>query len=124
MKARLSRLPIRLKLDPGVPGTKKLEREYRDRLVCVRYRYDKRTRRRYKTVELVVDVAPWWPGRRRIKPSDVVLLDLARDEVDLHEVVRAAGGGWNRKQGAWMLSYAAVLELRLEGRVTGLFPSP
>jgi len=48
-------------LRPGQRGTKLL-REYGDRLVCVRYRYDEQNARRLKTVELVVEAVPWWPG--------------------------------------------------------------
>ena len=49
------RMPVRLTLAPGKRGTLGLVREYGDRLVCVRYRYDKVAGRRYKTVELIVD---------------------------------------------------------------------
>jgi len=54
----------RLSLRPGERGTKKLLAEYGDPLVCVRYRYDERNARRFKTVELVVEEAPWWPEVR------------------------------------------------------------
>jgi hypothetical protein len=46
-------MQTRLKLNPGQRGTKKLVANYGDRLVCVRYRYDEQTKRRYKTVELI-----------------------------------------------------------------------
>jgi hypothetical protein len=58
-------MQTRLSLRPGQKGTKKLVAEYGDRLVAVRYRYDIERRRRYKTVELIVDEMPWSP---RIKP--------------------------------------------------------
>src|SRR5688572_27556965 len=47
-------METRLTLRPGMPGTKKLQARFGDRLVCVRYVYDKERRRRLKTVELVV----------------------------------------------------------------------
>ena len=49
----------RAKLQPGQPGTKALMKIYGDRLVCVRYRYDRERQKRYKTVELIVDEAEW-----------------------------------------------------------------
>lgn len=58
-------MQTRLSLRPGQKGTKKLVVEYGDRLVAVRYRYDVERRKRYKTVELIVDETPWSP---RIKP--------------------------------------------------------
>ncbi len=39
---------IRLTLKPGQPGTKGLLARYGKRLVCVRYRYDERTRQRVR----------------------------------------------------------------------------
>jgi len=48
----------RLTLQPGQSGTKELVEQYGDRLVCVRYRYDATRRRRFKTVELIVEEAP------------------------------------------------------------------
>ena len=47
------------KLKPGQPGTKKLTAQYGAQLVCVRYRYDEQQKRSFKTVELIVEEAPW-----------------------------------------------------------------
>lgn len=55
----------RVTLIPGRNGTKKLLRQYGDRLLRVRYRYDSATGRRLKTVELLVEEVPWTPARRR-----------------------------------------------------------
>lgn len=52
----------RVTLPPGRNGTKKLLRQYGDRLLRVRYRYDSETRRRLTTVELIVDEVPWEPS--------------------------------------------------------------
>lgn len=46
---------------PGQRGTRKLLARYGERLICVRYRYDAASSTRYKTVELIVDQAPWTP---------------------------------------------------------------
>lgn len=58
-------MQTRLSLRPGQKGTKKLVIEYGDKLVAVRYRYDRERQRRYKTVELVVEESAWSP---RSKP--------------------------------------------------------
>ncbi len=50
---------IRLSLKPGQKGTKRLQDRYGDRLVCVRYRYDEESGKRFKTVELIVEEADW-----------------------------------------------------------------
>ena len=50
---------VRGSLLPGQKGTLKPYEEYGDRLVCVRYRYNAERNRRIKTVEIVIDEAPW-----------------------------------------------------------------
>jgi hypothetical protein len=47
-------MKVRLKLKPGKRGTKNLIKQYGDKLVCVRYRYDEKSAKRYTTVELIV----------------------------------------------------------------------
>jgi hypothetical protein len=56
-------------------------------LVCVRYLYDPQTRRRLKTVELVIEAVEWAPRQRR------------------------------PRQRLWELSWDAVRVLGLEARV-------
>jgi len=45
----------------GSGGTRNLVKKYGAALLCVRYRYDADRRKRYKTVEVIVDEAPWEP---------------------------------------------------------------
>ena len=46
-------------LRPGQKGTKHLMEKYGERLICVRYRYDETTHKRYTTVELIEAEATW-----------------------------------------------------------------
>ena len=48
-------MEVRKTLTPGNPGTKHLLDLYGNQLLCVRYRYDEASGKRYKTVELIVD---------------------------------------------------------------------
>lgn len=57
---------VRLVRRPGQPGTRAYAEQYGDRLVCVRYRYDEAARRRYKTVEIIVEEAEWAPAARGV----------------------------------------------------------
>ena len=82
----------RLKLKPGQRGTKKLLAEYGPRLVCVRYRYDAQRRKRFKTIELIVDEAEWKP---KPKPDTLVHLEVAWGEAYLARRIKQAGGTWN-----------------------------
>jgi len=52
-------MEARATLRPGQKGTKKLLARFGDRLICVRYRYDTTRRKRFTTVELIVDEADW-----------------------------------------------------------------
>ncbi len=45
--------------------SKKLCAKYGEKLVCVRYQYDDIKRKRYKTVELIIDEVDWKPGTRK-----------------------------------------------------------
>src|ERR1700704_5332799 len=85
-------MEIRLTLRPGMSGTKKLLARYGERLVCVRYRYDRATGKRVKTAELIVeDVA--WAGRAR-KPRrndrDLVGVRIGWKESELRAAVKRA----------------------------------
>lgn len=66
-------------------GTRKLVERYGERLVCVRYLYDAKASRQYKTVEVIVSSAPWQPKPRslRRRDGDVVAVRIAYGEVEL-----------------------------------------
>jgi hypothetical protein len=110
MRARGKRLP-------GQPGTKALMKIYGEQLVCVRYRYDASARKRYKTVELIIDEAPWEPPRARRAPDTVVHLRIAWDEVELQRRVKAAGGRWLAQPKRWALRYDVAERLSLLDRI-------
>ncbi len=107
---------IRLTLSPGQRGTRKLVQQYGSQLVCVRYRYDEEKRRRYKTVELIVDEADWTP---RFKPDTIVHLQITWGETDIAGRVKYAGGQWNRPGRYWELRYDLAVKLGLENRIIG-----
>jgi len=104
-------MQTRLTRKPGQKGTKKLKAIYGDKLVCVRYRYDEGKRKRYKTVEIIVEEVDWIPHQA------VVLVKVAWGEQGISSKVKEAGGKWNREKKAWELAYEKVVELGLEHRV-------
>jgi len=105
----------RRKLQPGEPGTRKLFAEYGAKLVCVRYRYNVANKRRIKTIELVIEEAPWEPNPQKIPVNKIMRLRIKYDEMALREQVKAAGGKWNGQ--AWELRYQEVLRLGLVERI-------
>jgi hypothetical protein len=78
-------------IDPvsGTERHKGLVEQYGDRLVCVRYRYDAEKKRRYKTVELIVEEAAWEP---QPTPDTAMAVRVAADERTLQQQVKQAGG--------------------------------
>ena len=108
---------MRLHLEPGQKGTKQLLAQYGDRLICVRYRYDARRKKRFKTVELLVAERDWEPPRPRFAPDQIVGLRVAFADVAVRDRVKQAGGRWNPARRVWPLRYARVVALGLNRRI-------
>jgi hypothetical protein len=102
-----------------MPGTKKLLARYGERLVRVRYLYDEARGRRLKTVELVINKAPWRgrPRRARRNDHDLVGVRITWDETDLRIAAKKAGGIWRPRQKLWEISWDAVRALGIGYRV-------
>jgi len=102
----------RRKLNPGQKGTKKFLDQYGDQLVCVRYRYDREQRKRFTTVEIIVEEGGWSP------PEPVrVGLRVGLQEVALQRRIKQAGGTWNREQQVWDINYDQAVKLGLQDRI-------
>ncbi|TMH10420.1 MAG: hypothetical protein E6H70_16835 [Betaproteobacteria bacterium] len=112
-------METRLTLRPGMPGTKRLLARYGERLVCVRYLYDEARNRRLKTVELVIEEAPWHGLARRPRRNDheLVGVRIAWNESELRSAVKRAGAIWRPRQKLWEMSWEAVRTLGIGHRV-------
>ena len=108
---------IRRTLLPGQPGTKKFVTEYGDRLVCVRYRYDKARHCKLTTVEVIAEQRVWKAETRDPLPNALVLVRVAYEETELRKRVKTAGGKWNQRKGVWEMAYANVIALGLRDRI-------
>jgi hypothetical protein len=109
-------MKVRLKLKPGQRGTKSLTKQYGDKLVCVRYRDDEKTGKRYTTVELIVAEEAWQPPVI-VKADDLVCLKIASDEKELREKIKDAGATWSKSRKLWKLPYKIVCQMKLEKRI-------
>lgn len=99
-------METRVTLKPGSKGTKKLVAQFGERLVCVRYRYDAPAQVRYKTVELVIDQAPWNPAVRGSReaggpgrPPVLVGLRVLYHEEAVRKRVKTPADGGSRTRG-------------------------
>ena len=116
-------MEARVTLRPGQRGTKKLVQRFGDRLICVRYRYDGSQRKRFTTVELIVEEAPWHPVTPSgtclpsADPPQRVAVRIGYSEQALREHVKAAGGRWDADKRLWQLSLGRVRALGLVDRI-------
>ncbi len=101
----------------GQPGTQKWVQKYGKALVCVRYKYDIKNKRKLKTVEIIVEEKPWSWDKKRIPGNKIVGIRVAYGEVELGRMIRAAGGKWDRKKKQWELPYRDAINLGLEERI-------
>ena len=81
-------------------GTKQLLAQYGDRLICVRYRYDARRKKRFKTVEILVAERDWEPPRPRFAQDQIVGLCVAFAEVAVRDRLKQAVGRGTHSEGS------------------------
>jgi len=112
---------IKTCLKPGQKGTKKWSNLYGNQLVAVRYRYDEKKKRRYKTIEIIVEESDWIPKKTAVSPAknmnDRFGVRVAGYELALREQVKSAGAIWRPRQKLWELPYSQILALGLEERI-------
>jgi len=110
----------RIKSEAGQSGTKRLVAKYGERLVCVRYRYDEKRRKRLKTVEIIVEEQAWQPKSKGFRRDETVGVRIDVKEKELQKRVREAGGRWNAKRKLWEMRYERAAKLGLKGRIRRL----
>ncbi|MGE0386532.1 MAG: hypothetical protein AB7Q97_17530 [Gammaproteobacteria bacterium] len=114
-------MEVKTTLRPGQKGTRELMAKYGDRLVCVRYRYDRQRGKRYKTVEIIVAEQEWhWqPNPRRWREA---LIRVEFHEAELRERIRAHGGRWDRERKLWRIYTEDATALGVTDRIVDLLP--
>lgn len=107
-------MKTRVNLKPGQNGTKRLVDQYGDALVCVRYRYDAKTNKQYKTVEIIVSECEWKPPPAKYPDGELVPLKIGIHETALQAQARAVGGRWDKDQRVWFVPYGCIAGTKLE----------
>lgn len=103
-------------LAPGQQDTKKLLERYGEQLACVRYRYDEQRRKRFTTVEIIVEESGWSP----LEKPEIVGLRVEFQETELQRRVKHAGGKWNSAKRVWEIHYDQAVALSLKKRIVKL----
>lgn len=98
-------------------GTKKLLAEHGDALVCVRYRYDEKTRTRIKTVELIVERKPWSSSPLSFADTDLVPVHIGFSDTTSREIAKAAKGRWDPEQKLWFIRYGKIKGTALDKHI-------
>jgi len=107
-------MKTKVKLKPGQKGTKQLVGRYGDALICVRYRYDAKARKQYKTVEIIVSETEWTPPPAKYSDGALVPLKIGIKETAFQDQVRAVGGRWDREMKLWFVPYGCISGTKLE----------
>jgi hypothetical protein len=107
-------MKTRVNLKPGQKGTKRLVQQYGDALVCVRYRYDAKALKQYKTVEIIVSESVWTPPPAKYPDGELVSLKIGIDETTLQNQARAVGGRWDKERQVWLVPFGCIAGTKLE----------
>lgn len=94
-----------------------MTKKYGDALVCVRLRYDEKTRKRFKTVELIEEEADWTPPPPQFPSDALVPLRIAASNMALRAKVKEAGGKWVPEEQLWFVKYGSIAGSQLENHI-------
>ena len=101
----------------GQPGTKKFQKIYGDDLICIRYKCDYKRKKRYKTIELLVDEKDWNPPVNDAYRYRRIYIKILGSEETMRERIISAGGIWNGEKKLWKVPIQVVWDLGLEDRL-------
>jgi hypothetical protein len=119
-----ARSVVRKTIRPGQKGTRRFIRDWGERLVCVRYRFDAKEKIRYTTVEIVSsEPRPWIPPRRP-PPYALVYLKVDRNDWKAIRRLRDARVWFDGDKGLWRTRYDVAERLRLKARIVKPTPTP
>lgn len=104
------------RLTPGQNGTKRLQAEYGNALVCVRYRLD--DHKRYTTVELVIDEQELPPPAPRFQ--DIVAVTIGYQERALRDQAKKLGAHWDAERRVWLMPRSTAKAIGLEAPIQAL----
>lgn len=110
-------MKTRLTLKPGQEGTKQLVEKYGASLVCIRYRYDKKKGKRWKTVELIEEEADWTPPPPKYPVNALVPLHVPASDMRLRAMVKTVGGRWDPEKKLWFVRYGTIADGPLENHI-------
>ena len=106
-------MEIKKTLRPGDMGTRRLLEQYGEQLICVRYRIDKLARKRYTTVEIVVDEKPYLAKKTYV----YAWVKIDYEDFEERQKLKTAGAKWSIKEKVWIVRYDIAKKLGLRKRI-------
>ncbi len=121
-------MKVGMVLRPGQEGTQKLQEEFGEALVCVRYRYDGESSRRIKTVEIIVDESEWERPAPKAPvdekgPHQVdVRIPIMRE--DLVSTLRRKHAEYDEETKEWRIPYTVAVRMGLRRYIVSRVKAP
>jgi len=100
-------------IQPGEMGTKALLNEYGNKLVCVRYRTDKKAQKRYTTVELIINEKDIYIAKNEL----YCWVKIHYNETELRQQAKNMGAKWHTNEKLWEMDYQTAKSLNLHKRI-------
>jgi hypothetical protein len=113
-------MQARRTLVPSQKGAKKYLDYDGEKLICVRYRYDKQQRQCVTREEIVVAESAGTPPAAPSVETVIVGLRVGLNEVAIQWLVKQAGGKWNHQLQVWEISSDQAVALGLTERMQKL----
>lgn len=101
------------RLAPGQNGTKRLQAEYGEALVCVRYIQG--GRKRHTTVERVIEEPTRPPRAARLE--DFIVVAIGYPERELRAQGKQSGARWDAERRLWIMTRDLAKRLGIEDRI-------
>ncbi len=83
----------------------------------MRYRYDEKSRKRFKTVELIVESKPWIGPAPSFADTDLVPVYIGFSDKSSREIAKAAKGRWDPEKKLWFIRYGRIKSTALEKHI-------
>ena len=105
----------------GTNGTNRLQRQWGEKLVCVRYRETQG--RILTTIEIVIDDCKKLPqnsqhqGRTVRRNQSIVAVKVDYAESDLRADIKRLGGKWSKALKLWLVPYGIATKLAIRDRI-------
>lgn len=116
LKAHCYDFRVSRTLQPGSKGTQKFLEEYRETLVCVRYRDDQERGLRFTTIEHIHAVGRIPRHARPIGLEEIISIKTRPHEATLAKRLKTWGGTWDAVRGCWLVPYKVARKLRVARR--------